>query len=502
MADTNYSALTEVNETGLSDDDLFFFRDVSASAGPPGFRVIPKVALAAALASSGANGWTAVHALVSDGDRRVLQLVDYVGGTGTKPTANLNSYVGSSGYVNSIAAAVDLRGAPGSGGGGGGGSSEPSPLEMAVASDKRDANTSGGYVQSGVWVSRPLSEVSFATSNLLEVVAPKTFSAINNSNTLSSINTNGLVVGMQIYENSGGNGIPPGTTISAIGSNQVTLSANYTGSTGSGKTARFAAFKVSGSGEYDISWAFDAVGIGSAITRLIDLSGGSEVARGNNGYSASDSVSLTGSGKVTVTTSGTYEVQMRTTAANGDNAMGQLTNFGSGQSNVFGRVSVTRLFAPVSASGSDQVSGLDSPATRTQNTYDAIPQMTFPLLAGKKYAFQLKGFFSASGTGNGIGLKVLGPDGSSGHVGYQISTNGTGGTSYRWLSGSMAAAAGNAIGFNTTASAGSNQTPFEINGIITTTNSGNFSFQFRSENTSPAFVQILPGAVGRISLLE
>lgn len=57
------------------------------------------------------KGWTAVPAIVSDGDRRVWQIVDWTGGEGTKPTTG--EYVGVSGLTSVIGDAVDVRGPEG-----------------------------------------------------------------------------------------------------------------------------------------------------------------------------------------------------------------------------------------------------------------------------------------------------------------------------------------------------------------------------------------------------
>jgi hypothetical protein len=62
----------------------------------------------------GTNGWSPVLAVVSDGERRVLQVADWQGGTGTKPATGL--YVGTAGLVALIANAVDVRGAAGAAG--------------------------------------------------------------------------------------------------------------------------------------------------------------------------------------------------------------------------------------------------------------------------------------------------------------------------------------------------------------------------------------------------
>ena len=61
--------------------------------------------------SPGNNGWSPTWAIVSSGLRRVLRVVDWVGGQGTKPTTG--QYIGSSGLVNSINSAIDIRGPQG-----------------------------------------------------------------------------------------------------------------------------------------------------------------------------------------------------------------------------------------------------------------------------------------------------------------------------------------------------------------------------------------------------
>lgn len=69
--------------------------------------------LTAKKGDQGDRAWQPVHANVDDGVRTVQQLVDYVGGTGTKPTANINSYVSTTGYTTVIANAKDIRGSAG-----------------------------------------------------------------------------------------------------------------------------------------------------------------------------------------------------------------------------------------------------------------------------------------------------------------------------------------------------------------------------------------------------
>ena len=64
--------------------------------------------------TDGNDAWTPVPAFATDGARRVLKIVDWTGGEGTKPTVNL--YVGASGLTATLADAIDVRGAPGTDG--------------------------------------------------------------------------------------------------------------------------------------------------------------------------------------------------------------------------------------------------------------------------------------------------------------------------------------------------------------------------------------------------
>ena len=62
---------------------------------------------------AGLHGWTPKFAVVTDGTRRVQQVVDWFGGTGSKPATG--EYVGATGLVATIAQAVDIRGPAGAG---------------------------------------------------------------------------------------------------------------------------------------------------------------------------------------------------------------------------------------------------------------------------------------------------------------------------------------------------------------------------------------------------
>lgn len=69
--------------------------------------------------SSGLNGWTPAFALVSSGERRFLQLVEWTGGTGAEPDG-AGSYLSTSGLVDDTGDATDIRGAAGASGAGSG----------------------------------------------------------------------------------------------------------------------------------------------------------------------------------------------------------------------------------------------------------------------------------------------------------------------------------------------------------------------------------------------
>lgn len=59
----------------------------------------------------GTNGWSPILQLESDAERRVLRLIDWTGGTGTKPT--LTGYLGTSGIVETPDLALNVRGTAG-----------------------------------------------------------------------------------------------------------------------------------------------------------------------------------------------------------------------------------------------------------------------------------------------------------------------------------------------------------------------------------------------------
>ena len=64
-----------------------------------------------ATGATGAKGWSPVLAVVTDGERRVFQVTDWVGGEGTKPASG--QFIGSTGFVATAAQGIDIRGPQG-----------------------------------------------------------------------------------------------------------------------------------------------------------------------------------------------------------------------------------------------------------------------------------------------------------------------------------------------------------------------------------------------------
>ena len=93
--------------------------------------------------ADGDNGWAPILGVVADGDRRVLRLLSWTGGSGTSPTIPTDNYIGTTGLGN-INAATDIRGAAGAdgtgGGGGGGGTADGVVESLALSFAGFDAN--------------------------------------------------------------------------------------------------------------------------------------------------------------------------------------------------------------------------------------------------------------------------------------------------------------------------------------------------------------------------
>lgn len=89
--------------------------------------------------AAGTNGWTPAIAVVTDGERRVAQIVSWVGGAGSPPAIG---YIGPAGIVATAAEATDLRGPAGAG--------ASLPLAPSANRALRSTNTAGGVDWSAV----------------------------------------------------------------------------------------------------------------------------------------------------------------------------------------------------------------------------------------------------------------------------------------------------------------------------------------------------------------
>ena len=113
---------------------------------------------------AGLHGWTPKFAVVTDGARRVQQVVDWFGGTGSKPATG--EYVGATGLVATIAQAVDIRGPSGAGTG------NVNPTGVIAADDLAAfADSTGEVIKALKAADLP---VSTATQTALDAKAPLT----------------------------------------------------------------------------------------------------------------------------------------------------------------------------------------------------------------------------------------------------------------------------------------------------------------------------------------
>lgn len=95
----------------------------------------------------GDKGWSPLLATETDGARRVLRLVDWTGGAGTKPTVPSNNYLGSAG-LTTLALATDIRGPQGVAG------TTPS---NQVTTDTTQTGLTGDKTSSGSWTVRRIT---------------------------------------------------------------------------------------------------------------------------------------------------------------------------------------------------------------------------------------------------------------------------------------------------------------------------------------------------------
>lgn len=134
----------------------------------------------------GANGWTPVLAVIIDGQRRVQQIIDWTGGSGTKPSTT-NQFIGTTGIVSTAAAATDIRG--GAGAAATGGVPIGSTIEYGGSTDLNpDPDTGAIYlIEDGRAISRTTYATCFSRLGT-------TFGAGDGTTTFNIPNSKGRVV--------------------------------------------------------------------------------------------------------------------------------------------------------------------------------------------------------------------------------------------------------------------------------------------------------------------
>ena len=137
--------------------------------------------------TNGTNGWTPILAVITDGERRVLRIYDWTGGSGTKPST-VDQYIGATGIVSTAAAAVDIRGSSAAASG----ASQPigSSMEYGGVSDP---NPVTGEFSGATWMIEDGRELSRSTYYILFNIIGTRFGAGNGTTTFNIPNSYGRV---------------------------------------------------------------------------------------------------------------------------------------------------------------------------------------------------------------------------------------------------------------------------------------------------------------------
>jgi hypothetical protein len=80
--------------------------EVTPPIGPAA--VLDPIGLPGEAGPAGNDGWTAVAGTVPDGQRVVLTIIDFAGGSGDIPPF-IGKFIGATGYVDTAAEALDKR---------------------------------------------------------------------------------------------------------------------------------------------------------------------------------------------------------------------------------------------------------------------------------------------------------------------------------------------------------------------------------------------------------
>ncbi|MFC6487375.1 hypothetical protein [Nitratireductor sp. GCM10026969] len=107
---------------------------------------------------TGPKGWSPLLRIITDGARRVLEVYDWTGGEGVKPTAT--GYIGASGLTPNIADAIDIRGPEGPSG--------PGTGDMLRANNLSDVDS----------VTESQRNIAYAAAFATEIVADGAIDAV------------------------------------------------------------------------------------------------------------------------------------------------------------------------------------------------------------------------------------------------------------------------------------------------------------------------------------
>lgn len=339
----NFAAIAEALENTLSRDGTSpntLLADVdansqriynlpAASASTDAVRLSDlTAALTGAGAFQGNSGWSPIFSIESDSARRVLKIVDWEGGEGTKPDADV--YVASDGFTTTIGDAVDIRGPAGAGTG--------DLLSTNNLSDVDDAPTAlanlSGQTQADILDS--IGGLSVVSGDILYGSGTDTASRLAKG-------TNGQVLQLT-------SGIPAWKFVGAphfILEDQKTsgTSGGASSNSGAGYITRalntevydpFSLVSISSNlftlsaGTYYIEWWTIVANVDFAKSRLYNSSDASTVAFGNSGKTQEDNtnMALHGAGVVTISGSKNFAIQCQTGVAV-STGYGQATSFGT-----------------------------------------------------------------------------------------------------------------------------------------------------------------------------
>lgn len=173
----------------------------------------------------GTNGWSPLMAIVADGERRVMQITGWTGGTGTPPASPV--YVGPTGFVALIANATDIRGAAG----GGGGSGTVTSVTGATANGFV-VSTTNPTTTPVVTVGTSITGIAYGTGTAIRAAVAADFPVLNQSTTGNAATATALQTARNINGQSF-NGTADITVAAAAGTlTGSSLAANVTTASG------------------------------------------------------------------------------------------------------------------------------------------------------------------------------------------------------------------------------------------------------------------------------